>query len=174
MDSPEELPKSRRSAGQYALGAAGLVILATVVIAASNISRTTLTEVDREDGTDALVNAVLIARADKLSTQEASDALGIDPKLPFLGTSAYAGKRHQDFAARHPSLKQQTTKLWMPNQYSMLKTYRESPALFQSLGDSPALFQSLEIDPSTQFCADKDDCLRNDDYFKQVIFGGLN
>ena len=41
--------------------------------------------------------------------------------------------------------------------------------LAQGIDASPALFQSLDIDPSTQFCSDPDDCIRNDDYFKQVF-----
>jgi hypothetical protein len=31
-----------------------------------------------------------------------------------------------------------------------------------------ARMQSLEIDPSTQFCSDPEDCMRNNDYFLDV------
>ncbi len=31
-----------------------------------------------------------------------------------------------------------------------------------------ARLQSLEIDPSTQFCSDPEDCMRNNDYFLDV------
>ncbi len=40
-------------------------------------------------GTDALVNAILVARGDSLPTEFAAERLEINPKLPFLGSSAY-------------------------------------------------------------------------------------
>jgi hypothetical protein len=143
-------------------GLVGSMLLAVCIVSAGKGSVTVLSDIDRDDGTTALVNAILVARADKFSTQEASNILGIDPKLPFLGVSAYSKKHHHDSKSRPVSLmagKQQTQKLWMPNQF----------VLNQNVQASPALFQSLEIDPSTQFCSDPDDCLRNDDYFKEVI-----
>jgi hypothetical protein len=119
-----------------------------------------LSDVDRDDGSTALINAILVARADKFSTQEASDVLGIDPKLPFLGASAYSSKRHHEARSAPVSLqtKQRTQKLWMPNQLVLGNTVKSSPALFQS----------LVVDPTTQFCSSPDDCLRNDDYFIEV------
>jgi hypothetical protein len=45
-------------------------------------------------GTDALVNAILVARGDSLPTEFAAEKLEINPKLPFLGSSAYHVRIH--------------------------------------------------------------------------------
>ena len=139
------------------------LLVSTVYFSSWNASSVdVLSNIDRDDGTTALVNAILVARADKISTQEASDVLGIDPKLPFMGVSAYQSKRHHESKSHPLSLMTQPQKsemLWMPKQLM----------LAQGIDASPALFQSLDIDPSTQFCSDPDDCIRNDDYFKQVF-----
>ena len=165
---PSNLSGSRmkyyRNLGFSMLGA--VVVLATVGYYYSAPKATSiLLDVDREDGTTALINAVLVARADKISTQEASDVLGIDPKLPFLGVSAYQSKRRHTAKSLPQSLSptQAIQSLWMPKQLQLGKR----------IGASPALFQSLNIDPSTQFCSDAADCLRNEDYFKQVFIISL-
>ena len=57
----------------YVLGGlAGSIVLAVCIVSAGNGSVNVLSEIDREDGTTALVNAILVARADKFSTQNAS------------------------------------------------------------------------------------------------------
>lgn len=40
-------------------------------------------------GTDALVNAILVSRGDALPTEFAAEKLEINPRLPFMGSSAY-------------------------------------------------------------------------------------
>ena len=86
---------------------------------------------------------VLVARGDALPTSFASSSLGLNPQLPFLGTSAYAPAGKEDSA--------------VAKRYTGLRSKRG------------ARLQSLAVeDPSTQFCADEADCLRNQEYFMQV------
>ncbi len=145
-----------------ALSIAGaLLVVAVVYNSSAPSANSVLSEIDREDGSTALINAVLVARADKISTSEASDILGIDPKLPFMGVSAFESKRHRSSKSTPRALEQtqKTEQLWMPKQLMLGHRIVVNPAAFQGLD---------EIDPSTQFCSDAADCLRNEDYFKQV------
>lgn len=129
-------------------GVAMAVVAATaLLLVATQPTYSVLSNVNKDDGSDALVNAILVARGDALPTQFAASRLHIDPELPFEGSSAYEGK--DDAVRRRASgLKQQRV---------------------QSLAMMPssARFLSLdELDPSTQFCADPEDCIRDLDYFK--------
>mmetsp|Transcript_44161 Transcript_44161/g.88583 ORF Transcript_44161/g.88583 Transcript_44161/m.88583 type:complete len:176 (-) Transcript_44161:315-842(-) len=125
-----EQPTKRSSFGVVA-GIAGAVLALTALaaLAATSYEPTTLVDMDRKDGTDALVNAVLVARGDALPTEFAADRLNINPELPFLGSSAYqANGRRASMQARMQSLE--------------------------------------DLDPTTQFCSDPADCIRDLPYFK--------
>eukprot|EP00960_Hanusia_phi_P047898 758646-Hanusia_phi.AAC.2 len=95
--------KSQKKTVLLALGAA-LLVVGVVVVASSR--RVALSQIDRDDGTDALINAVLVARGDSLPTKFVASRLDINPKLPFLGSSAYKGKHIKAAPRRRPALKQ--------------------------------------------------------------------
>jgi len=139
----------RRAGALSVTGVAAAVVAATVLIlvAAQPAQQASLASVNKDDGTDALVNAVLVARGDALPTSFAASRLHIDPTLPFEGSSAYEGK-DDAVLRRRSGLKQQRV---------------------QSLAMMPeqARFLTLdELNPSTQFCADPEDCLRDLEYFQ--------
>lgn len=101
-DSGEQQPTKRSSTALIAVTAgAVLALTALVAIAAGSSGPVSLVDMDRKDGTDALVNAVLVARGDALPTEFAADRLNINPELPFLGSSAYHAN-----APRRSGLKQ--------------------------------------------------------------------
>eukprot|EP00286_Rhodomonas_abbreviata_P020532 CAMPEP_0181310658 /NCGR_PEP_ID=MMETSP1101-20121128/12707_1 /TAXON_ID=46948 /ORGANISM="Rhodomonas abbreviata, Strain Caron Lab Isolate" /LENGTH=183 /DNA_ID=CAMNT_0023417309 /DNA_START=199 /DNA_END=750 /DNA_ORIENTATION=- len=130
--------QQKRSSLAVVAGATAVVLgLTALIVVAAGSSETTLVNMDKRDGTDALVNAVLVARGDSLPTEFASQELNINPQLPFLGSSAYSDK---EAIARGTSLRRQQMK--------------------------QARMQSLVIDPATQFCADPADCIRDEPYFK--------
>lgn len=95
--------KSQKKSVLLAVGAA-LLVVGVVVIASSR--RVSLSQVDKDDGTDALINAVLVARGDSLPTKFVASRLNINPQLPFLGSSAYKSKHIKAIHRRRPALKQ--------------------------------------------------------------------
>ncbi|EKX39755.1 hypothetical protein GUITHDRAFT_164880 [Guillardia theta CCMP2712] len=95
--------KNQKKSVLLAVGAA-LLVVGVVVIASSR--RVSLSQVDKDDGTDALINAVLVARGDSLPTKFVASRLNINPQLPFLGSSAYKSKHIKAIHRRRPALKQ--------------------------------------------------------------------
>mmetsp|Transcript_994 Transcript_994/g.1264 ORF Transcript_994/g.1264 Transcript_994/m.1264 type:complete len:203 (-) Transcript_994:44-652(-) len=147
--SPTNAPAKRMSL-LSAAGIATAVVAATALVAVVTMPspKSMLANVNKDDGSDALINAILVARGDALPTKFAASRLHIDPALPFEGSDAYEGK-DDSVRRRSSGLKQQRV---------------------QSLAMMPSGFRFLsldELDPSTQFCADAEDCIRDLDYFKQ-------
>lgn len=137
-----EQQQQKRSSLAVVAGATSVVLcLTALIVVAAGSSETSLMNMDKRDGTDALVNAVLVARGDSLPTEFAAQELNINPQLPFLGSSAYSDK--------------EATRSRVSNKRQQMKQAR---------------FQSLVIDPATQFCADAADCIRDEPYFKSVSF----
>jgi len=94
--------RSGQTARYLALAAAGAMALAGVALLASSQGASrpaALSSMDRNDGTDALVNAILVARGDSMPTKMVANRLNIDPQLPFRGTTAYQGPRHSTKAS---------------------------------------------------------------------------
>merc|ERR1719199_1583937 len=82
-----------------AIGLAACVIaIATVAIVPAKPTAL-YAAMDKRDGTDALVNAILVARGDSMPTNFVASKLNIDPKMPFRGSSALHAARKTRKAA---------------------------------------------------------------------------
>mmetsp|Transcript_44009 Transcript_44009/g.110228 ORF Transcript_44009/g.110228 Transcript_44009/m.110228 type:complete len:203 (+) Transcript_44009:18-626(+) len=111
---------------------------------------------DRNDGTDALVNAILVARGDSMPTKFVADRLNIDPQLPFRGSSAYHAPKRNHLKAHKTALYQRI----------MFAQKRGIMLAGSGSGSGSGSTAGAVLDPTTQFCADAADCARNNQYFK--------
>eukprot|EP00285_Hemiselmis_virescens_P005596 CAMPEP_0173377676 /NCGR_PEP_ID=MMETSP1356-20130122/950_1 /TAXON_ID=77927 ORGANISM="Hemiselmis virescens, Strain PCC157" /NCGR_SAMPLE_ID=MMETSP1356 /ASSEMBLY_ACC=CAM_ASM_000847 /LENGTH=205 /DNA_ID=CAMNT_0014330519 /DNA_START=6 /DNA_END=623 /DNA_ORIENTATION=- len=130
---------------------AGLIALAQPPAAPSAL----VGSIDRNDGTDALVNAILVARGDSMPTEFVARRLNIDPMLPFKGSSAFHAPKRQQMRSHKMRL------------YSRIMSLATTGSGSGSgSGSATGTATAVELNPATQFCADAADCARNNDYFK--------